>query len=87
MRIKSLLKVVLLAGAVALPSGFSGASAKAMKLPPGACAFQKKSVVANGAICSYNCDPKTMWCSQQICGNGQLFQVLSCYGTFCSGKC
>ncbi len=84
MRVASIVKIVVLAVAVALPSV---ASAKAMKLPPGACAFGKKGVVANGIICSYNCDPKAMWCSQQLCANGTFIQVLPCYTGFCTAKC
>ena len=84
MRIVSFLKVVLLAGAVALPSV---ASAKTMKLPPGACAFGKKGVIAAGMMCSYNCDPKTNMCAQQGCWNGTLTPVLSCFKPFCLNAC
>ena len=84
MRVMSLVKVALLAGAVVLPAGFSAADAKA--LPVGACAFGKK-VVAATTVCSYQCDPKTMWCSQQLCINGTLTPVLPCYGSFCTAKC
>jgi len=84
MRIMSFVKIALLATAVALPSV---ASAKAMKLPPGACAFGKKGVVAAGTVCSFNCDPKTMWCQQQLCLNGALTPVLPCYTGFCAPKC
>jgi hypothetical protein len=87
MRLMSVVKVALLAGAVALPGSFAVASAKTAPLPPGACAFEKKGVIANAAICSYNCDPATSWCSQQLCVNGTLTPVLSCYGGFCTTKC
>ena len=71
MRAMSVVKVVLLAGAVAAMS-LSGASAKGMKqLPPGACAFQKVAI-ANNSFCSFACDPATNWCSQQLCANGTL---------------
>ena len=83
MRMISVVKILLLAAAVALPSV---ASAKT-KLPPGACAFGKKGVIASGAVCSYNCDPKTMWCAQQLCVNGTLNQILPCLSPFCSPKC
>jgi hypothetical protein len=88
MRVMSLLKIVSLAAAVALLASFSGASmaAKMTKVPPGACAFEKK-FVANGAMCSYDCDPGTMWCSQQMCTNGQFQKIISCYGAFCTNKC
>ena len=84
MRVMSLVKIALLAGAVALPSV---ASAKAMKLPPGACAFGKKGVVAANTMCSFDCNPQTQWCSQQMCVNGAFTQVLPCYTGFCTAKC
>jgi hypothetical protein len=86
MRVMSVVKVMLLAGAVALPSGLSVASAKTMKVPPGACAFQKKAV-SNGAMCSYECNPANNWCSQQMCSNGAFVHLVNCYGSFCSQKC
>ncbi|HXW42334.1 MAG TPA: hypothetical protein VEK75_14085 [Xanthobacteraceae bacterium] len=80
----SILKVALLAAVAALPSV---ASAKGMmKPPPGACAFGKKWI-ATGTICSFNCDPKTMVCAQQLCVNGGLNLVLPCYDGFCAVKC
>ena len=84
MRGTSIVKVALLAGAMAAMS-LTAASAKTLKLPPGACALQK-GAVANGALCSFNCDASG-WCSQQWCTNGALTKVVSCYGTFCSAKC
>jgi hypothetical protein len=86
MRVSTFAKMILVAGAVALPTSFS-VSANAAKLPPGACAVGKKAAIANAAACSFQCNPTTGWCSQQMCVNGQLVQVLSCYGTFCSAKC
>ena len=85
MRVISVMKAALLAGAVALPSSYAVA-AKVMKLPPGACAFEKKGIAAN-AICSYDCNAATNWCSQQMCVNGTLTHVLPCYGSFCTAKC
>jgi hypothetical protein len=84
MRVMSCVKIALLAAAVALPSV---ASAKTIKLPPGACAFGKKDVIAASTICSYQCDPKTQWCSQQLCINGALTPVLPCFTGFCTAKC
>jgi hypothetical protein len=84
MRIASIAKAALLAAAIALPASFSAAEAK--KLPPGACAFGRQGV-ANGALCSYSCNPTTQWCAQQICTNGALVQMIPCWGSFCSGKC
>jgi hypothetical protein len=90
MRVISVSKVMLLIGAVAVLSSLSGttshAAKKTMKMPPGSCAFEKKSV-ANGTLCSYDCNPSTMWCSQQRCQNGQFTQFLLCFGSFCSPKC
>jgi hypothetical protein len=86
MRVMSVVKVALLAGVIALPASFSAAAAKGMKLPPGACAFAKSAVAAN-TFCSYSCNPATQWCSQQLCVNGTLTQVIPCYGSFCAAKC
>ena len=86
MRVISLVKITLLAGAVALPVSFSAAEAKTT-LPPGACAFAKKGVIAANTVCSYNCDPKTTWCTQQLCVNGALYQALPCFDGFCTPKC
>jgi len=86
MKMATFVKVAILACAVALPASFSVADAKA-KLPPGACAFGKKGVIASGMMCSYNCDPKTGWCAQQACWNGQLSPLLSCLPPFCLVKC
>jgi len=86
MRVISVLKVAVLAGLVALPMSFSAASAKGAKLPPGACAFEKKGI-ATATICSYQCNPTTMWCSQQLCTNGVLTPMVPCYGSFCTTKC
>ena len=90
MRAMSVVKVVLLAGAmtgVMAAMSLSGASAKGMKqLPPGACAFQKVAI-SNNSFCSFDCDPTTNWCSQQLCSNGALTKVVPCYGSFCTQKC
>jgi len=86
MRIIPVVKVAVLAFVVATPLGVSVASAKAMKLPPGACAFGKKAM-ANGTVCSYQCNPQTNWCAQQLCINGAVTQVLPCFGGFCAAKC
>jgi hypothetical protein len=82
MKMISFLKVAVLAAAVALPAI---AEAKT-QLPPGACAFEKKSVAVN-TFCSFQCNPTTGWCSEQLCVNGQLVPALPCYGTFCMPKC
>ena len=90
MKMMSIVKVAMLAAAVSLPASFSVAEAKTMAkvtLPPGACAVGKKGVLTNAMFCSFNCDPKTMWCQQQVCLNGTLATVLPCFGSFCSSKC
>jgi hypothetical protein len=28
-----------------------------------------------------------MWCSQQLCFNGTLTPIISCYTGFCTSKC
>jgi len=94
MRIMSFVKILVVTlafvSAAALPWSMPAASAKtmkhAMKLPPGACAVEKKAVNA-GAICSYQCNAQTNWCAQQLCANGTLVQVLPCFGQFCAAKC
>lgn len=94
MRIMSFVKipVVTLAfvSAMALPLSMPAASAKAMKhtmkLPPGACAVEKKAV-NTGTICSSQCNAQTNWCAQQLCNNGALVSVLPCFGPFCTPKC
>jgi hypothetical protein len=84
MRAMSIVKVVALAAAVALPSA-AFAKGKAAP-PPGSCAFGK-SYIATNTFCSFNCNATTQWCSQQLCVNGVVTPVLPCYGTFCSAKC
>jgi hypothetical protein len=91
MRIMSFVKILVVTLAVVstLPWSVPAASAKAMKpvkLPPGACAVEKKAVNA-GTICSFQCNAQTNWCAQQFCGNGTLVQVLPCFGPFCTPKC
>jgi hypothetical protein len=86
MRALSLPKIMLLAGAVALLSSYTGATFAATKLPPGACSVGKKGAINSGAMCSFDCDANN-WCSQQMCVNGTLTKVISCYGSFCSAKC
>jgi hypothetical protein len=94
MRILSLSRILVVTLtfvlAVTLPWSVPAASAKtvkqSMKLPPGACAVEKKAV-NTGTICSYQCNAQTNWCAQQMCANGALVQVLPCYGPFCAAKC
>jgi hypothetical protein len=88
MRMSALSKIAVLAGAVGFALSYASASlaAKMMKVPPGACAFERK-VIASGAACSHHCDPKTMWCQQGWCLNGQWTPIVNCYEPFCSAKC
>jgi hypothetical protein len=86
MRVVSLIKVALLAGAVALPASFSAALAKTAP-PPGSCAYGK-SYILTGTFCSYSCDSTVSgWCAQQGCFNTVTTPALPCYGTFCTRKC
>lgn len=87
MQMTSMMKVALLAITVVLPASVSVASAKGkMAPPPGSCAFEKKWI-ANGTVCSFNCDPKTQWCAQQYCINATKISVSPCFGEFCTPKC
>ena len=86
MRAMSVVKVALLAAAVALPS-ITVALAKPMAPPPGACAVDKKKFVTAGTFCSFDCNAQTMWCSQQYCADGAMVRVLPCFGSFCTPKC
>jgi hypothetical protein len=87
---KTLAVTLAFVSAASMPWSVPAASAKAMKhsmkLPPGACAVEKKAVNA-GAICSFQCNAQTNWCAQQLCSNGALVQVLPCFGSFCAPKC
>jgi hypothetical protein len=94
MRIMSFVKILVVTlaftSAAALPWSVPAASAKAIKpvkLPPGACAVEKKKAVNTGTICSFQCNAQTNWCAQQFCNNGALVQVWPCYGPFCAAKC
>ena len=85
MRVVSLIKVALLAGALALPASFSMALAKTAP-PAGSCAYGK-GYIPTGTFCSYNCDANSQWCSQQGCFNTVTTPAVPCYGTFCTAKC
>jgi hypothetical protein len=69
-----------------VPAASAAATKHAMKLPPGACAVEKKAV-NTGTICSFQCNAQTNWCAQQFCNNGTLVQVLPCFGPLCAAKC
>jgi hypothetical protein len=86
MRMRCVPSIVSLLAAVALLAGGSQASARAAKRPPDFCVFQRH-VIAAGTICSYNCDPKSLWCSQQICSGGKWSAALSCQSIFCMHRC
>jgi len=93
MRILSLAKIlvvtltfVLAATLPWIPAASAKAMKHTMKLPPGACAVEKKAV-NTGTICSYQCNAQTNWCAQQMCANGALVQVLPCFGPVCTPKC
>ena len=84
MKMMTLAKIALVACAMTLPAGL--ASAKTIKLAPGACAFEKSGIASN-SMCSYQCNPQNGWCSQQLCVNGVLTPMVPCYGSFCTPKC
>ena len=86
MRSISLLKIATLAGVVLAASLPTSSFAARMKLPPGSCGLHHRALTT-GMMCSYNCNPANGWCSQQMCINGTLQPVVSCYGTFCAAKC
>ena len=83
--LKALVVTLALVSAVALPGTVSAAPAKA-KLPPGACAVDKKAVSA-GVTCSSKCNAQTSWCVQQFCNYGSLMAVPPCFGPFCAPRC
>ena len=93
MRIISFAKILVVTLAFVLAAGMpwsvpatAAAMKHATKLPPGACAVEKKKAVNTGTICSFQCNAAN-WCAQQLCSNGALVQVLPCYGPFCAAKC
>jgi hypothetical protein len=86
MRVMSVVKVAVLVFAVALPLSASVASAKTMKLAPGACAFEKKGI-APGTMCSYQCNARPIGARSSFCINGALTQIVPCFGGFCAPKC
>lgn len=90
MRTSSVLKIVSLAAALAMVAAVPGASAKVAhkitKRPPDSCILHRH-VVAAGTVCSYDCDPKSLWCSQQVCSGGHFYPVISCQSIFCTRKC
>jgi hypothetical protein len=86
MRMRLVLKIVSLAAAVALLMGGSQASARVMKRPPDSCVFHRH-VLAAGTICSYACDPKSLWCSQQTCSGGIWSAAIPCQSIFCLRRC
>ena len=84
MRAMSIVKVVLLAGAMTgavAAMSLSSASAKGMKHASARCLRLPKGRGRQQRFCSFDCDPATNWCSQQLCTNGALTKVVPCYGT------
>jgi hypothetical protein len=85
MRMISLLRIASCAGLIAL-AVVPAASAKMMRRAPDTCVFHRK-VVANGTVCSFDCDPKTSGCSQQMCDKGKFDAVIGCLPPFCTHSC
>ncbi len=88
MRVASTLKIVSLAAAFAILAGVPGASAKHRytRRPPDACVFHRH-VIAAGTLCSYDCNPNSLGCSQQICSGGHWAAALPCVRPFCFRRC
>jgi len=87
MRASALWKVAVLAAAVGVAASVSGTASAKTRAAPGSCLVDKKMVVPNGMACSHHCDPRTQWCQQGWCLNGQWTQIVSCYQPVCSVKC
>ncbi len=90
MRTASAFKIVALAAAFAVLAGVPGASAKIKhrytRRPPDACIFHRH-VLAAGTLCSYDCNPNGLGCSQQICSGGHWSPALPCLRPFCTQRC
>jgi hypothetical protein len=90
MRLRSALKVVSLAAALAVLAGVPGASARVKhrytRRPVDSCLFHRR-VMASGTLCSLDCKPGTLGCSQQICSGGRWYAALPCPLPFCSQRC
>jgi hypothetical protein len=86
MRISTALKVVAMSAAVVLVVGVPNASARMKRHPPDACLFHRHYLAA-GTLCSYDCNPNTLGCSQQICSGGHWSAALPCPRPFCTQRC
>lgn len=88
MRLGSVLKICSLAIAVTALAGVPGASAKHRYTPRpvDACLFHRH-VLAAGTLCSYDCNPNGLGCSQQVCAGGHWSAALPCPRPFCTQAC
>jgi len=87
MRASALWKIAVLAAAIGVAASVSGTASARTKAAPGSCLVDKKMVIPSGMVCSHHCDPRTQWCQQGWCLNGQWTQIVSCYQPVCSVKC
>lgn len=90
MRIRSVLQIVSLAAAVAVLAGGAGASAKAKHRytprPPDSCIIHGRVFTA-GSLCSFDCKPGSLGCSQQVCSGGHWYAALPCPLPVCTARC
>ena len=91
MRMRSVLKIVSLAAAVAVLAGVPGASAKHRhsrysRRPVYSCVIHRQ-VYTSGSICSFDCKPGSLGCSQQICSGGHWYPALPCPLPLCTARC
>ena len=88
MRMRSVLKIVSLAAAVAVLAGVPGASAKHRysPRPVDSCVIHRQ-VYTSGSICSFDCKPGSLGCSQQICSGGHWYPALPCPLPLCTARC
>jgi hypothetical protein len=91
MRMRSVLQIVSLAAAVAVLAGVPGASAKVhhrhYSRPPVDSCVAHRSVYTAGSVCSFDCKPGSLGCSQQVCSGGRWYPALPCPLPFCTARC
>jgi hypothetical protein len=93
MRTRSVLKMSSLALAIAAIATVQMATVQTASAKhhysrrlPDACFFHRH-VSAAGTWCSYQCDPNSLGCKQQICVGGHWTQALPCLRPFCLQSC
>jgi hypothetical protein len=85
---RSVFAMAALVAVAALLIGVSGASAKHRytRRPVDSCVVHHR-VLPAGTVCSNNCPPGTVGCSQQICSGGHWVATLPCIKPFCTPRC